>query len=144
MSEHAKATGVPSNPILRALYGIFWAMELPVKKVLFGCQGCGHCVLKWTALTCPMRCPKQLRNGPCGGVREDGRCEVYPERECQWVKIHRRAGMVGRTNYLRVVQPPIDWRLKNTSSWINHFITHLDKEFFEELWHRTQEQAVNE
>ena len=37
---------------------------------------CGQCVLHSTGMTCPMTCPKTLRNGPCGGVREDGDCEV--------------------------------------------------------------------
>ncbi len=142
MATHQEATGVPNNPIARALYGLIWAPELALKKVMFGCQGCGHCVLKWTALTCPMKCPKQLRNGPCGGVRENGHCEVYPERECQWHKIHRRAKMLRLTKYLRVVQPPIDWRLKNTSSWMNHVVNKKDKAFFEELWSRTREQAT--
>lgn len=60
-----------------------------VKGVLFDCRVCGQCVLRHTGLVCPMRCPKGLRNGPCGGTL-GGRCEVYPERECVWVAIHRR------------------------------------------------------
>ena len=52
--------------------------EEPVKRSLFDCQMCGQCVLHYTGMTCPMTCPKQIRNGPCGGVRADGHCEVYP------------------------------------------------------------------
>ena len=26
-----------------------------------------------------MNCPKTLRNGPCGGVRQNGGCEIKPE-----------------------------------------------------------------
>jgi len=141
MLTHSQATGVPSNPILKVLYGLVWAVEMPLKKLLAGCQGCGHCILQWTAFTCPMKCPKQLRNGPCGGVRANGHCEVYPERECQWHKIYRRARLLRRTRYLRVLQPTIDWRLKNTSSWINHFVNYRDREFFAELHRRTAEQA---
>ena len=47
-------------------------VEAAVKKPVFGCKLCGQCVLHSTGMTCPMTCPKQLRNGPCGGVRPDG------------------------------------------------------------------------
>ena len=52
---------------------------------------CGQCVLHSTGMTCPMNCPKTLRNGPCGGVRPDGHCEVKPEMRCVWVKAVERA-----------------------------------------------------
>ena len=44
-------------------------IEAAVKKPVFGCQMCGQCVLHSTGMTCPMNCPKTLRNGPCGGAR---------------------------------------------------------------------------
>jgi len=59
-----------------------------VKGLLFDCRRCGQCVLRRTALRCPMRCPKGLRNGPCGGG-VDGRCEIEPQRPCIWVRIDR-------------------------------------------------------
>ena len=49
--------------------GPICAMERQVKAALFDCQMCGHCVLSQTGMSCPMNCPKELRNGPCGGVR---------------------------------------------------------------------------
>jgi len=57
-----------------------------VKGLLFDCRMCGQCVLSSTGMSCPMNCPKELRNGPCGGVREDGFCEVKPEMRCVWVQ----------------------------------------------------------
>ena len=66
-------------------------IEAAVKKPVFGCQMCGQCVLHSTGMTCPMNCPKTLRNGPCGGVRPDGHCEVKPEMRCVWVKAVERA-----------------------------------------------------
>ena len=54
-------------------------IEKAVKGPIWGCQMCGQCVLHSTGMTCPMNCPKTLRNGPCGGVRPDGMCEVKPE-----------------------------------------------------------------
>ena len=45
------------------------AVERVVKGFLFDCRMCGQCVLSSTGMSCPMNCPKQLRNGPCGGVR---------------------------------------------------------------------------
>ena len=52
---------------------------------------CGQCVLHDTGLTCPMTCPKTLRNGPCGGVRANGNCEVKPEMRCVWLKAYERS-----------------------------------------------------
>ena len=52
--------------------------EEPTKRLAFDCHMCGQCILHATGMTCPMTCPKNLRNGPCGGVRINGHCEVYP------------------------------------------------------------------
>ncbi|MBF6309362.1 methylenetetrahydrofolate reductase C-terminal domain-containing protein, partial [Nocardia farcinica] len=42
--------------------------EVVLKGWIFNCQMCGQCILHSTGMTCPMTCPKKLRNGPCGGV----------------------------------------------------------------------------
>jgi Methylene-tetrahydrofolate reductase C terminal len=62
------------------------AVEKAVKGPLFGCRMCGQCILHSTGLFCPMRCPKNLRNGPCGGVLVNRNCEVHPDRPCVWVE----------------------------------------------------------
>src|SRR5438067_10645543 len=67
------------------------ATERVLKGLLFDCRMCGQCVLSSTGMSCPMNCPKNLRNGPCGGVRADGGCEVRPEVECVGVD-----GVAGR------------------------------------------------
>jgi Methylene-tetrahydrofolate reductase C terminal len=100
------------------------AAEHAVKKPIWGCKMCGQCVLHSTGMTCPMTCPKTLRNGPCGGVRPDGTCEVKPEMRCVWVKAYERSRSLpllpgtwrAELNHLR---PPVDNRLKGTSSWKN-------------------------
>jgi len=61
------------------------AVERGLKGFLFDCQMCGSCQLSKTGMSCPMNCPKTLRNGPCGGVRPDGNCEVKPDMKCVWV-----------------------------------------------------------
>jgi hypothetical protein len=64
-----------------------------------------------------MNCPKSLRNGPCGGVRADGCCEVYPSMPCVWVKAYEGSRrMTG--DAIAAVQPPIDHRLKGSSAWL--------------------------
>ena len=65
-------------------------VEHALKVPVWDCRMCGQCVLHSTGMTCPMTCPKTLRNGPCGGVREDGNCEVKPEMRCIWVKAYDR------------------------------------------------------
>lgn len=100
--------------------------ENAVKKPVFGCQDCGQCILSYTAFTCCMRCPKQMRNGPCGGTRADGHCEVYPERYCRWWLIYQRAKKMGRLKKLRKLQQPVDRRLEHTSAWLNVFSGKID------------------
>ncbi len=63
----------------------FTAGERMAKEQMFGCRMCGQCALPATGYACPMTCPKQLRNGPCGGVSADGGCEVYPDFRSSWV-----------------------------------------------------------
>ena len=73
-------------------------------------------------MTCPMNCPKTLRNGPCGGVRPDGSCEVKPEMRCVWVKAVERAPKTPWAHEINDLRPPVDNRLWGTSSWRN-FLT---------------------
>ena len=95
------------------------AVESAVKGLLFDCQMCGQCALSVTGMSCPMNCPKNLRNGPCGGVRANGHCEIAPAMRCVWVdgwegSQRRREGKVA----IRKVLPPIDRRLVGSSSWL--------------------------
>ena len=90
------------------------------KNIMFDCQHCGQCVLHYTGMTCPMTCPKQLRNGPCGGVRLNGNCEVVPEMRCVWVRAwenSRRMPLYG--NDITMIQPMHDWEHEHTSAWVN-------------------------
>jgi Methylene-tetrahydrofolate reductase C terminal len=104
--------------------GLVAAIEHVVKKPIWDCRMCGMCVLHDTGMTCPMTCPKTLRNGPCGGVREDGHCEVKPEMRCVWVKAEERSRSLplmptSWREHFNNLRPPVDNRLKGTSSWLN-------------------------
>src|SRR5690242_2550416 len=94
------------------------APERGVKGLLFDCQMCGQCALSSTGMSCPMNCPKTLRNGPCGGVRPNGNCEVKPEMKCVWVQAWEGAGRMGTQDAILAVQQPVDNRLKGHSSWL--------------------------
>ena len=94
------------------------ALESAMKGALFDCRMCGQCVLSSTGMSCPMNCPKNLRNGPCGGVRGDGNCEVYPAMPCVWVKAYEGSRRMAGGDKIGNVQPPIDHRLKGTSTWL--------------------------
>jgi hypothetical protein len=95
------------------------AVERTVKGFLFDCKMCGQCVLSSTGMSCPMNCPKELRNGPCGGVRADGHCEVDPAMRCVWVDaIAGSARMREGGQKVHVVQFAVDRRLVGRSSWL--------------------------
>ena len=97
----------------------FAFLERTTKGFLFDCKMCGQCVLSSTGMSCPMNCPKNLRNGPCGGVRENGNCEVRPAMRCVWVEAWDGAvRMPGGLDRIRVVQPPVNRELEGSSSWL--------------------------
>jgi len=95
------------------------AAERAVKGLLFDCQMCGQCALSDTGMSCPMNCPKTMRNGPCGGVRPDGSCEVKPSMRCVWVEAWEGSQRMRRgRDSIRAVRPAVDRRLAGTSSWL--------------------------
>lgn len=129
------------EPILRALgwerlEGLFEAGERLTKGPLFDCKMCGMCNLRGTGMTCPMTCPKEMRNGPCGGVRPDGKCEVKPEMDCVWALGWGRAAQMPEYGELIVeIHPPVDQQLEGTSAWLN-MLDGRDKEA-PEGWQRS-------
>lgn len=89
------------------------------KRQIFDCRMCGQCVLHLTGMSCPMTCPKNLRNGPCGGVRANGNCEVFPEMRCVWVEAYE--GSLNMPRYgdeMMKLNPPVNQQLTDRSSWI--------------------------
>ena len=95
------------------------AVERSVKSLLFDCRMCGQCILSSTGMSCPMNCPKSIRNGPCGGVRDDGRCEVKPEMRCVWVEAFAGSRRIpGGTEAMAQLQIAVDQRLQGRSSWL--------------------------
>ena len=103
----------------------FLAVEKPVKGFLFDSRSCGQCTLGDTGMSCPMNCPKSMRNGPCGGVRPDGKCEVKPDMSCVWVLAWEGNRRINRhEQVMEFVLPPVDMRLKNTSAWLRRVRQH--------------------
>lgn len=112
------------DPLLRAigyqrLDRPFVAVEKITKGFLLDSQSCGQCIVAYTGLSCPMNCPKKMRNGPCGGVRRDGKCEVDPQMDCVWVQAWQGNKNLHATNLpIQVVQAPVDNRLIGHSAWL--------------------------
>ena len=118
------------EPVMVKLHPLFNAMgygrmekpvrvvEKAIKSLMFDCQMCGKCALGSTGMSCPMNCPKSIRNGPCGGVRLDGHCEVKPEMRCVWVEAWRGSQQMRDSEAIRQVQIPVDNLLKGSSSWL--------------------------
>jgi len=94
------------------------AFEKRIKAFMFDCRMCGICVLSSTGMSCPMNCPKSLRNGPCGGVRANGHCEVEPDMPCVWVQAWQGSRQMKGGDAILNVQPAVDYSLRGTSSWL--------------------------
>ena len=113
-----------ASPLLRGigyqrLDKPFLYLEKATKGFLLDSQSCGQCIVGFTGLSCPMNCPKSMRNGPCGGVRPDGKCEVKPEMDCVWVLAWDGNKRLQEDEYpIQFVQPAIDNRKFQTSAWL--------------------------
>ncbi|TDA69977.1 MAG: methylenetetrahydrofolate reductase [Clostridia bacterium] len=114
------ATVIDSRPTLRRVFSSF---EHLGKAALYGCMSCGDCALFDIAYLCPMsQCPKNQRNGPCGGSYM-GWCEVYPnQKRCMWVKAYERLNGHNKAEEIGgYIVPPCNWELWRTSSWLNFY-----------------------
>jgi ferredoxin len=101
-----------NKPVFPAVNTTFIGM--PEKEGLWVemCGACGDCLLDRTGGICPMvRCAKGLLNGPCGGTRRGGKCEIDAEKDCAWVLIYRRLEKQGRLDLMREYRPPKNYRV---------------------------------
>jgi 5,10-methylenetetrahydrofolate reductase len=94
------------------------AVERAAKGLLFDCHMCGACILTATGMACPMNCPKTVRNGPCGGVRPDGSCEIDANMPCVWVEAWRGAQRMRSGVIPATPNPPIEHHNVGKSSWL--------------------------
>jgi hypothetical protein len=123
-SDYKPADVSPQRRVQRSFAVRLWFespvifVEKRVKGFMFDCRMCGQCVLSSTGMSCPMNCPKQLRNGPCGGVRANGNCEVEPDMPCVWVKAWEGSRQMVNGDAILNVQKPVDQSLRETSAWL--------------------------
>ncbi len=102
----------------------FFFFEHMAKVAMFGCMNCGDCALFDLAYVCPMsQCPKQQRNGPCGGSYQ-GWCEVHPnEKKCVWVQAYDRLKAFKEEKKIEeYIVKPCNWSLLESSSWLNFYL----------------------
>ena len=99
--------------------------ERLIKGPMFDCKMCGNCLLSDTGLTCVTNCPKSLRNGPCGGVRESGMCEVKPDMRCVWVEAWEGSARLAEDSGRAILklQPPMERNIAGTSAWLRLLTT---------------------
>ena len=110
---------------LQGIYRPLYWLEENLKVFLFDCRSCGQCILSTTGFVCPMRCPKTLRNGPCGGTEND-RCEVNPEKMCVWSEIYYGNKDIKRLDLLRYFQIPVNHEFHETSAIVNWLDNRID------------------
>jgi len=119
----------PMKAIAKAADGASWEgtyhyLEHMAKVAIYDCKDCGDCALTDVAYVCPMsQCPKNQRNGACGGSW-DGWCEIFPgKKKCAWVRAYVRMKDSRKEHELdgdRV--PPANWDFYQTPSWVNFYL----------------------
>jgi len=106
------------------IYGLLYFAEV-LKRLALGCAECGGCIQDYMGFCgCSMgKCIKETRNGPCGGSRVDGTCEVNPDMECVWSSSYRALFVAGEDprKFAYTLIPQRDWTLDRTNSLANYF-----------------------
>lgn len=139
-------------PLLRPLVRLLGAqrsqrllapVERGIKGLLFDCQMCGQCVLSATGMACPMNCAKQMRNGPCGGVRANGMCEVKPAMRCVWVEATDGTKRIAPDHQAHPTPllPAIDARRRGQSTWVHVVHGQAEPAFQAPVAHRVVAEA---
>jgi len=73
------------------------------------CIMCGDCIQYDFGDFCPIsRCPKNMLNGPCGGVK-DGKCEVDPDMDCVWHIIYKCLKENDKLHIIQDIAKPKKW-----------------------------------
>ncbi|MFC2038410.1 methylenetetrahydrofolate reductase C-terminal domain-containing protein [Chloroflexota bacterium] len=100
------------KPVLPALNTTFLGYPAEPGTWVENCGSCGDCVLDRTGAICPVACcAKGLLNGPCGGVRKGGMCEVDAEKDCTWVRIYNRLEKQDRLDLMEEYTGPKNYRV---------------------------------
>ena len=115
----------PNNSWRHGPWHRFLAPSTLYRKATLGCLSCGDCLqdhLNYAGCTM-RRCYKELRNGPCGGSRLDGTCEVRPDQPCIWNQVYLSTLAMGDDpkKFSHVLVPPRDWSLDRTNALANRF-----------------------
>jgi hypothetical protein len=104
------AEAYPAVPVFPALNTMFLGVDRDVGYYEEACRSCGECTLALSGGICTVvRCSKGSFNGPCGGTRADGCCEVGNGVRCAWKMVYDRLKGQGRLDMLTPLRPPMDW-----------------------------------
>ncbi len=98
------------KPVFPALNTMFIGLDRDIALYEERCRSCGNCMLGLTGGICPVTCcAKSLLNGPCGGTRSEGSCEVSADVPCAWKKIYERLKAQNRLENILNIHPPMEW-----------------------------------
>lgn len=104
------ADAYPLLPVFPGLDTAFVGVDRDVGLYEERCRQCGRCMLGYTGGICPVtRCSKSLFNGPCGGTKADGVCEVGDNVPCAWNDIYDRLKAQGRLQSILALRPVMEW-----------------------------------
>jgi ferredoxin len=98
-------------PVFPALNTAFIGTPLQEGVWAEMCVACGDCFLDRTGGICPIaRCAKGILNGPCGGTKRGGKCEIDANKNCAWVLIYQRLNDQGRLDLMQKYYQPKNFR----------------------------------
>jgi len=107
------------------IYDATKLVEYIGKNSVVKCQACGDCYLPENFFVCLMgECTKGLTNVPCGDSTIDGRCGVDTSRKCASRLVYDSARYFSKEleSLYRLVNPPKDTELRQTSSFRSYFL----------------------
>ena len=110
IGAQALAERFPELPVIPGVNTTSLAIRQEPGLWMARCAACGDCILADTFGLCPIaRCAKSLLNGPCGGTRKNGKCELDENTDCVWYLIYERAKARGAVDQLLKVRKPKNW-----------------------------------
>ena len=101
----------PNKDVICGTDTIFLGQIKHINEFERKCNFCGSCITNKFNGICPIsRCPKNMLNGPCGGLI-NGKCEVDNNMDCVWYLIIKKFYEKNNIKELKNIIDPHNWSM---------------------------------